>query len=449
MSPLRGLVLLALAGCFDPQIGDRPFACGQAGECPPGYGCAASVCVRAGAPDARPIATDAGLCAAGTTACDGDDLVSCAGGRPGARVTCASGCDAAVTPAACWIMTPSNIKSDACDTPGVGTLHISATQALSTDDCTGGTVLKQLRGPDLCVIKRAQIIVDAGAYVTFPGLRAPVLVATDSLQIAGTLDVSARTRVAQGGSTFDQLAGRGADVTTVGGGGGGHALRGGNSGQADGGDPIDDVAGVPLIPGGWGGGAGCTDVLCSTGVLGGAGGGAIQLVACGELVLGDTVAIRAGGGGGWGGLSDLLSGTGGGGGGAGGTILVEANTIALGAHAVLSANGGGGGGGGGDVSAGEDGHDSTNDASAAPGGMGGDVSGGAGAPGGNDARAGKATNQDFTLQVGEVNYGGGGGAPGRVELNCRPDRSVTIAGGAVVSPTTLRAPTGSIGRHHR
>src|SRR5262249_45724205 len=145
-----------------------------------------------------------------------------------------------------------------------------------TDSCAG-TILKQGRGPELCVLKYAQIIVDEGAVVTFAGPRAPVLVATDKMEIDGTLDVSARGRSALGGSSADQLEGRGDDVATVGGGGGGHALRGGNAGESAGGAAIADGAATPLIPGGWGGGAGCTDPTCSDGVLGGAGGGAIQL----------------------------------------------------------------------------------------------------------------------------------------------------------------------------
>jgi len=462
----RLVALLLLAGCFDPKLGDMPFKCGPQEDCPPGYGCKMGVCTRNGAAaadapigaadarvvdarisdapvgDARANAGDASICAS-TPRCDGDVLVGC----DGSRTTCLSGCDATSSPPACWILTPSNIQPDACDEPGDGILDLTAgPQALSTDSCT--SVVHQLRGPDLCVMKYAQIIVAAGAEVTFAGARAPVLVATDIMQIGGILDVSAHGRVALGGSSADQLAGRGDDVATVGGGGGGHALRGGNSGETDGGAPIDDLGATPLIPGGWGGGAGCTDPDCTGGVLGGAGGGAIQIVACGDLDLGDAFEVLAGGGGGQGGLSQVIGGTGGAGGGAGGAILIEANAIGLGALAVISADGGGGGGGGGDVAAGDDGQDSANDGSLAPGGSGGDVTGGTGAMGNNDARAGMAGVEDFKLQAGQVSYGGAGGSAGRVQLNTRPDRPLVSTPGAIISPTSAQS-TGTIGRHHR
>jgi hypothetical protein len=460
----RWIVLLSVVGCFDPQLGDRPFACGPRGECPPGYDCAASVCSRGAAPDARPGTPDARLVDArpgtpdarpgapdapggctGPPTCDGDELVTCAG----VRTTCASGCDPGADPPACWILTPSNIRADTCDAPGTGTLHItSGPHTISTDDCTGA-VLGQIRGPDLCVLKYAQIVVDAGAVLSFPGARAPVLVATERMEIDGTIDVSAVGRAGQAGSSADQIEGRGDDVSTVGGGGGGHALRGGDSGESSGGAPIDDLAATPLIPGGWGGGAGCTNPTCSMGVLGGAGGGAVQLVACGDLVLGDHVAIAAGGGGGSGGISQVLGGTGGAGGGAGGAILIQANAIALGAHAVLSADGGGGGGGGGDIGSGEPGADSPNDGGLAEGGFGGDVTGGTGASGNNDARPGMTDVEDFTLMASDVSYGGAGGAAGRVELDTRLDQPLVTASGAIVSPRTVLSVNGVIGRHHR
>jgi hypothetical protein len=46
-----------------------------------------------------------------------------------------------------------------------------------------------------------------------------------------------------------------------------------------------------------------------------------------------------------------------------------------------------------------------------------------------------------------VNYGGAGGAAGRVQLSTRPDRPLASAPGAIVSPTSTQV-TGTIGRHH-
>src|SRR5213082_2378324 len=42
------VALFALAGCFSPNLGDAPFACGAGGDCPSGYTCSAQqLCVSA------------------------------------------------------------------------------------------------------------------------------------------------------------------------------------------------------------------------------------------------------------------------------------------------------------------------------------------------------------------------------------------------------------------
>lgn len=75
--------------------------------------------------------------------------------------------------------------------------------------------------------------------------------------------------------------------------------------------------------------------------VGGRGGGALQISACGKIDLGANVIVNASGGGGQ--ANHSFVGQGGGGGGSGGTLILEASVLAI-AGALVS-NGGGGGSG--------------------------------------------------------------------------------------------------------
>jgi hypothetical protein len=139
------------------------------------------------------------------------------------------------------------------------------------------------------------------------------------------------------------------------------------------------------------------------GEYGGAGGGAIQIVAFGEIQVGTTGVIDAGGGAGGNGSS---------GAGAGGGILLEAPKVTV--DGVIAANGGGGGASVGG-SGGEDGKPSATPAAAELADLGGEGSAGDD-PNGADGMA--MTNND--------SLGGGGGA-GRIRINTA-DGKVAITG---------------------
>jgi hypothetical protein len=96
---------------------------------------------------------------------------------------------------------------------------------------------------------------------------------------------------------------------------------------------------------------------------GGAGGGAVQIVAAGKITVGPTGIISAGGGGG----RNISSIEGGSGGGSGGSILLEAPDLVIHLSAALRAHGGSGGGRNcGTQLLAEDGHVTDNNSASAP-----------------------------------------------------------------------------------
>lgn len=297
--------------------------------------------------------------------------------------------------------------------------------------------------------------IDEGATLTLTGSRIPVLVATKSARILGALDVSAQGIVPGAGFANIVDAGRGESAdssTSEGGGGAGFATRGGQAG-ANPGEAYGSADLVPLVPGsaGGAGGFGCHDICPLSALVfpGGGSGGAAHLVGCESLELGPSSLISAGGGGGPGGHGGTLGGPpgGGGGGGSGGAILIEAPQIRIGDGVRIAANGGGGGGGGAVAAdaegaageAGENGRASRVPARGGPGGSGVAANGGDG---------GTADGQGAGIEPGRGSSaksgGGGGGAAGRIRLNTRPDRPVSISANALVTPSPS---TGAIARH--
>jgi hypothetical protein len=454
-----GLALAVIAGCFAPDLGSSPFRCGG-GEppCPDGYRCAADqVCRRPGEappPDAMRPADAAPACAAGTRSCNGDQLVDCSLEGVPTVTDCAMGCDA--TTRACATLVASNVPA-ACSVASSAPLSETVLGATrwDTDQCgslRGVLVGQGGNAPELCLIRFADFTVAASATLTIVGHRAPVIVALGKMNLAGKIDVAARGPVPGPGADPDATVPRGASAeanSLLGGGGGGHAVEGGEGGAESGsdtrlvgGERIGTVGLVPLTAGGFGGAGGypCAVPPCPLRTLGGAGGGAIQLVACRELVVGTAAVIDAGGGGGRGGAGGTLATLpgAGDGGGAGGGILIEAPAVTVPAGASLVANGGGGGGGGASGSAapsGEAGGDGPLAERPADGGQGGNDEAGEGGRGGADGPPDDGKDGSTG--------GGGGGAPGRIRLNARMGRPPSIAGAAAVSPS---ASTGVVGR---
>ncbi|MFN0246758.1 MAG: hypothetical protein ACKV2T_07600 [Kofleriaceae bacterium] len=224
--------------------------------------------------------------------------------------------------------------------------------------------------------------------------------------------------------------------TMNGGGGGGFGTSGGMGGTSDA-NFADGAAGpangtdtlVPLR----GGCAGYAESNANRG----AGAGAIQLVANGEVHFvnggGNRGAIDAGGGGGAAGALGRAETTdtnpvfGPAGGGSGGAILIEAGKVTLDDATGLFA-GGGGGGGYGSCAVAPRGADAT------PGGIAsGGVCGGATRPAGNGG-AGATTGAGEVggdSNAGSGGGGGGGGGLGRIRFNTR-DAMVTTGAGTIL-----------------
>ena len=313
--------------------------------------------------------------------------------------------------------------------------------------------------PGLGVFSMSDLAIPEGLTVVGKGANALVLLVSVDVDIAGTLTVAARAAPwiqeagpggGAGGGASPPSRGSGpgggapgdedGSVTRIdtGGGGGGHGGSGGAGGDTSSGT-LGGAGGVfhgtavlePLTGGSGGGSGGDTGNRSGSG---GPGGGALELVAGGNLVVRGR--IDAGGGGGRGGRGGALYGAGpGGGGGSGGSILLQAPTIRV--SGVVAANGGGGGGGGHGVDAGNAGQDGQGSLVAARGGTG-------ARPGENDGGAGGAGDHpdghdapDVAGSSLEVHTGGGGGAAGILRFN---GRDVDLDG-ATLSPSPASART--------
>jgi len=288
-------------------------------------------------------------------------------------------------------------------------------------------------GSQVAVLHVRSLKVSAGANITVSGMFPLIVVASESIDIAGTLDASAHGTLAGpggrgpgGGPGAGARGGHAIATTDTGGGGGGFGEVGGAGGDITGcagphvggvGGPINGDGALTVLVGGSGGGAGesgaCNDNP------GGAGGGAIQLTSWTNIVIESTGVISAGGGGGQGGIDCGSSdGNSGAGGGSGGAIVLQASNVDN--YGVVAANGGGGGGGGsgsGDptppfLGTGDPGENAgANDVPA----MGGAGVGGSGFPGANGG-AGLTPAEDALANTCGNNAGGGGGAVGRIAV---------------------------------
>jgi hypothetical protein len=276
-----------------------------------------------------------------------------------------------------------------------------ALQSGSTlDTSTDPGCLPVTTGGDYCVIAGTEVEL-AGVRVV--GDRPLFVLATGDLTVVGPIDAAAHTvagpsRPAPGADPTACLAGTLPGAVTRGGAGGSFGTAGGLGGviQASG-DPraspgaIATLSPPAILRGGCRGQA-------STTSRGGAGGGAIYLVARGEIHVASS--INGSGGAGDGGTANG-DGTGGGGGGAGGMIVLDAPLVEVIAAARVFADGGGGGEGGGGQSLGSPGTESTGAVRG---------SGGAGmAARGGDGGAGAYANQNAQGGLDEQNSGGGGG----------------------------------------
>ena len=317
------------------------------------------------------------------------------------------------------------------------TLNTGAT----VDTSASGTLCLATQPTNWIAAGQAPACFVVGTTVTVPnvtvsGNRPLVLLASDTLNLTGTLDVASHVVNATSGPAAPSAGcaafpaaptasngygggGAGASFTTTAGDGGTSNNTGGQGGTPAPGDttaPVMLRAGCTGQPGADGQGAGGA---------GGHGGGAAYLVAGTSINLAATAVINASGAGG----SAAGQKAGGGGGGSGGMIVLRAPTIAVMAGAKLVANGGGGSTGannGGGI-AGSDPAAATPLVSAptvtGPGGAG---AGGAGYSITSTAQAGGNGGSN-------LGGGGGGGAAGYIVS------SVALTG-SVVSPAVVVIP---------
>ena len=280
-----------------------------------------------------------------------------------------------------------------------GDLHVSVDTVMDT--MTGKSTptglvcaaLTPASAPAVCAIAASTITIDLGVTLSAKGGVPLALLATNAIDVEGTIDVSSQIGGQQGPASDRPGCDAGTAPTGDGGGqGGSFGGAGGNGGHDDNGTG-KGLAGAPLAittlrggcPGAKGGG--------SNGVAG-HGGGAV-LLAAPAIAIGTAGTIDASGASG----SGATQPHGGPGAGAGGMIVLAAPTITLATGGRIFANGGAGGGGASDANNGTPGIDSIGPPSggiAGPGGVGG---GGNGAPG-------------FPASARDASNGGGGGAGG-------------------------------------
>jgi hypothetical protein len=244
----------------------------------------------------------------------------------------------------------------------------------NTNDCTLSCAVEQIDfclvvdgneafpGAGTCAIVTRRFNVTAGATLEVIGDNGFAIVATESLDVAGTIDASARgTTPGPGGwpggppasqgqapGQFRAAGGRPGWDWGRGGGGGGLFGRGGDGGcNADtGGISSSGCNDARILGGAGGGGAGATvddpDGGCAgvEGGAGGPGGGFLFLASRGSINVRDTAQITADGGDGLASTSDCGM-RGGGGGGSGGAIWFDATTVEI--AGLVAARGGRGG----------------------------------------------------------------------------------------------------------
>ena len=264
-----------------------------------------------------------------------------------------------------------------------------------------------------CVYAGARISV--ATRVTAHGSRPLVLLSTTTFDHSGDIDVSSNHQGAQlvgaGAASHAQCPGQAEATGSSGSYGGGFGGRGGDGND---GNPDDGARGLAgpastafptTLRGGCPGGDAVTGPGSLTG-RGGAGGGAVAIVAGTSISLNGRINASGAGGN----AGTIAAKSGGGGGGSGGMIVLDSPTIVVGVRTVLIANGGGGAQGGAASGApGYDGGESSSPQLRAAGGLNPGAIGGYGADGSlGSGLAGASAGG--SAQNGGGGGGGGGGA---------------------------------------
>lgn len=293
-------------------------------------------------------------------------------------------------------------------------------------DCTQGSILGEcvdvsVEGTsNACVCFSDTLVINT---LRISGSRALVLMASDSIEVKGTLDVSAVGQASGPGQGFEYT-----EESSNG------FAFGGTLGSKGGRSPLDTFGAESLIP--LAGGFDGQDICTLT--KGGGGGGVIQLSALNKITVSGTIAANGGGGkGGQASGSTCLDGAGGG---SGGGILIEAPLVEV-SGAILAQGGGGGGGAADDLSGlgGEDGKlfvglasggssRSANTCAIRPNVVSG--AGGNGASGVDAATDGGSRDSETGCFNNEyAGAGGGGGGVGYIRINTRRGPQACLCGG--------------------
>ena len=309
----------------------------------------------------------------------------------------------------------------------------TAPLALSTTIDTGGTSCRPYTGGggDFCVLAGTDVTVGSGTTVAVIGTRPLIVFATGTITIDGAIDAASHVRGATGAGamttgcnaygTSPGLRGGGAGASV-----GGNGGRGGDAGTQNGSGTNFGAGGLPASTLAFSFRGGCTGQSVQNAGngygAGGAGGGAVYLIAHTRIDVTATGGVDASGAAGTGGRCLQNGGTcstnggtvitGGGGGGAGGTIALEATEVTV--AGKVFADGGGGGEGASGSTNGADGSDPSGTAAAGggntlnnsgPGGTGAHVPANDGTAGGNGSSSTQAPGG-----------GGGGGGAGFVRI---------------------------------
>ena len=291
-----------------------------------------------------------------------------------------------------------------------GALSITQT-AIDTGAFGCASAADVLSGAGSCYIAASTISLPSGQTTLATGTVPLVLVATDTITIAGTLDAAGHRQQSgsstpPGGTFTGCQAGTNPASGTYGGGGqGGSFLAQGGSG-GDGGTATGGSAGAALstptsLHAGCAGHSGG-----NAGGSGGRGGGALYLIASASIAINGRVDVSGAGGSGEG----DNNGTGGGAGGSGGMVGLDAPTVNV-TGAVCAIGGSGASGATG--SSGQSGNDATGGSTACTPGAPGTATGGAGSGGaGGTVGIGAAGSTGST-----GGGGGGGGSSGYVRID--------------------------------
>lgn len=294
-------------------------------------------------------------------------------------------------------------------------LTITGAQTINTDSAT---VCEPYRLPDgtsasdFCLVAAKSITIGTTGRINVTGSKPLVLVGSNTIDVAGTIDVASR-RGGQIGAGADPAGCTAAAAPT-----GSKGGPGGSFGEEGGDGGTGAEGGLPVPPGPFplqvttlrGGCRGLAGAGLQPGA-GGRGGGAVYLISTDMITIAGTINASGAGASG-----ANASGGGGGGGGAGGMIGLDAPTILVSQTARVFANGGGGGEG----AAGNPGNVGNDPASPTAPGAGGAGGAGGGGDGGNGGTGGTDPGNG-----GSDTASGGGGGGGVGVIKVFPPRTLT------------------------